>query len=128
MTATAKKILVVDDDPNLTLLLRLNLEQGGHFHVREENNSTEALGVARDFKPDLILLDVMMPHLDGGDVLAQLLADDQLRDTPVIFLTAAALKHEVARRDGRIAGRPFLAKPVTAEVLIDCVQKNVAHR
>jgi len=83
-----KRILVVDDEPSVTRNLKLNLESSGDYDVFAENHAGNALAAARIFRPDLILLDVMMPGMDGGDVAARLRADPLLRDTPVIFLTA----------------------------------------
>src|SRR6267154_639609 len=82
-----KRILVIDDEPGITLNLKLTLESGGDYEVLGENNPANALAAAQTFQPNLILLDVMMPDLDGGDVAARLQADPVLRDTPVIFLT-----------------------------------------
>src|SRR5258706_15639749 len=84
-----KKILVVDDEVTITRLLKLNLEKTGAYVVREENRGAKAYAAAREFKPDLILLDVMMPDLDGGEVAAQLQADPLMKGIPIIFLTAA---------------------------------------
>ncbi len=90
-----KKILVVDDEPSITSLLKLNLEKTGAYTVRVENEGAQALPAARQFKPDLVLLDVMMPDLDGGDAAAQIRADPLLRDVPIVFLTAAVKKEEL---------------------------------
>jgi len=65
-----KRILVIDDEPSITLNLKLTLESGGDYEVLGENNPANALAAAQTFQPDLILLDVMMPDLDGGDVAA----------------------------------------------------------
>lgn len=118
-----KKILIIDDEANLTMLVKLNLEKTGHYEVREENRAIRGLAAAREFKPDLVLLDVMMPDLDGGDVLAQLKADPNLKDVPVVFLTATVLKEEIAKKGGSIGGYPFIPKPFRAEVLLDRIKK-----
>jgi DNA-binding response OmpR family regulator len=115
---TPKRILIVDDEPDMTFLVRLNLQKTGRYEVREENESTKALSAARQFKPDLILLDVMMPDLDGGDVLAQLKEDANLRHVPVVFLTATVLKEEVNSKGGTIGGYPFISKPFEVETLV----------
>ena len=110
-----KKILVVDDEVTITRLLKLNLEKTGAYVVREENRGAKAYAAAREFKPDLILLDVMMPDLDGGEVAAKLQADPLLKSIPIIFLTAAVKKEEVSARDGFVGGFPYIAKPLDAK-------------
>ncbi|MDB6030786.1 MAG: response regulator receiver protein, partial [Verrucomicrobiales bacterium] len=67
---TPKKVLIVDDEVSITRLLKLNLERTGLFVVRDENRASKALQAAKEFKPDVVLLDVMMPEMDGGDVAA----------------------------------------------------------
>jgi two-component system OmpR family response regulator len=123
--ATKKKVLVVDDEPGVTLLTKVNLEETGLYRVCEENRAVDALQSARRFKPDLILLDVMMPGMDGGDVAAQIKSDAALRDTPIVFLTATVLREEVEASLGRIGGHPFIPKPVSVQSLLDCVRQNV---
>ena len=110
---TPRRILVVDDEPSVTRNLKLNLEADGRYQVLGENHAAGALSAARTFLPDLILLDVMMPDMDGGEVAARLRADPLLRETPVIFLTAIVSNeetdgHEMSNSGGEI----FLAKPV----------------
>src|SRR5918996_1630889 len=102
-----KRILVVDDEAGITRLLKLNLERTGKYEVREENFGARALEAAQAFRPDLVLLDVMMPDMDGGDVAASLKADPALRKTPVVFLTAAIKKEELGAPDGKIGGRTY---------------------
>ena len=113
-----RRILIVDDEPDMTFLVRLNLQKTGRYEVREENASPGALPAAREFRPDLILLDVMMPELDGGDVLALLKEDHTLRQIPVVFLTATVLKDEVSSQGGTIGGYPFISKPFEVETLV----------
>lgn len=118
-----KRILIVDDEPDMTFLVRLNLQKTGRYQVREENKAVRALPAAREFKPDLILLDVMMPDLDGGDVLALLRDDASLKDVPVVFLTATVSKEEVSSKKGTIAGRPFISKPFKVDLLVSRIDE-----
>lgn len=121
-----KRILIVDDEPAITRLLRLTLESTGKFEVREENESQRAMPAAQEFRPDLILLDVVMPDADGGDVVSRLKTDPRLRNIPVIFLTATVRKSEVDAHGGIIGGFPFLGKPATADEVIACIEKHLA--
>ena len=84
-----KRILVVDDEADVTELLDYKFRQAG-YAVRALNDPLRAIGLARDFRPDLIILDVMMPELTGVQLLRMVRADALLQDTPVIFLTAKA--------------------------------------
>ncbi len=120
-----KKILVVDDEAGLTRMLRKNLEATGKYEVREENRGMHAAAAAREFRPDLILLDVMMPDMDGGSVAAQIESDDTLKRTPIVFLTAIVEKGEVAPTGGTIGGHTFLAKPVTFSNLVVCIENHL---
>lgn len=122
MTMAKKRILLIDDEPSFTRMLRLNLEKTGAYEVREENSGKKALATANEFKPDLILLDVIMPDADGGEVAAQIKADRNLKDVPIVFLTAVVTKKE----EGLIGGRPFLAKPAGVKEVVDCIEKHLA--
>ena len=113
-----KRILVIDDEPDVTLLVRLNLQRTGRYEVQQENRASKALATARTFQPDLILLDIMMPEMDGGDVLAQIRDDANLRNVPVMFLTATVLPEELKSKGGTIGGLPCIAKPFQTEVLV----------
>ena len=120
-----KKILLVDDEKSLTSLLKLNLEETGQYDVRVENWPEDALNAAREFQPDLILLDIIMPRLPGGNVAALIDADPTLKGTPIVFLTAAVRKHQVEENEGIICDFPCLAKPATVEEVIDAIEKNL---
>lgn len=119
------RILVVDDEPDFTHLLKLNLEQTGAYEVREEHRAARALATARAFKPDLILLDVVMPEMDGGELAARLKADADLTDTPIVFLTAMVSQEKASQRSGLIGGHPFIAKPVGLEEVIACITRHL---
>jgi CheY-like chemotaxis protein len=125
MDAPRKRIMVVDDEPSITRLLKLNLEADGRFEVRTVNAANHAIQAAREFHPDLILLDVMMPEVDGGTLASQMRQNLTLRNTPVVFLTAAATKEEVSSHGGKIGGLPFLAKPVDLPEVIRCIEKHL---
>jgi len=121
-----KRVLIIDDEPSFTRMVRLNLEKTGMFEVREENRATGAVNTARDFKPDLILLDVIMPTMDGGDVAAQIQNDRHLKGTPIIFLTATVSQRE-AGPSGMLnsGGCIFLAKPVSLEALVKVINESI---
>ncbi len=118
---TKKRILVIDDEPSFTRVLKLFLEKTGTYEVRDENRGEMALTAAKQFRPDLILLDIVMPDMDGGEIASNIIADESLKDTPIIFLTAAVAKDE----EGIISGRPFIAKPANGEVVIQCIENNL---
>jgi len=118
-----KRILLIDDEPDFSSLLKLNLEKTGAYAVREENRAEHALVAARAFKPDLILLDFLMPNMDGGEVAAQLKADEELKDTPVLFLTAVVAKEGEKNLKGMIGAHPFIAKPASPADLIVSIEK-----
>src|SRR5688500_2551212 len=122
---TKKRILVVDDLASDTNLLRQQLESSGGFDVREENDPKAAVSTAEEFKPDLILLDLVMPTMDGRHLAACIAASPELKAVPIVFLTARITKEEVDAVAGRIGGFPFLAKPVAVQELIACVQRHV---
>ena len=110
--AATKRVLVIDDNPASTRLTRLTLEKLANWNILELNHSLRALDTAQRFRPDLILLDVEMPSLDGATVWRQLRADPDLQQVPVIFLTSLITEAEAAIRrfDGNTQ---VLAKPLT---------------
>ena len=85
-----KRILLVDNEPSFTRMVKIHLEKAGAYEVREENIGPEALATARQFNPDLILLDVIMPDMNGGDVALEIEADKDLKNIPIVFLTGSA--------------------------------------
>jgi len=119
-----RRILIVDDDPESTRLVKILLEKTGRYLVLEENEATKAHQTAQNFRPDLILLDIMMPATDGGEVAAQIEADPELQRTPIIFLTALVTKAET-KTGLRIQGHPFLAKPISIPELINRIEENL---
>jgi CheY-like chemotaxis protein len=119
-----RRILIVDDDPNSTHLVKVLLERAGNYLVLEENNAANAHEAARNFRPDAILLDIMMPEKDGGEVAAQIEADPELRSTPIIFLTALVTEPET-KAGLRIEGHRSLAKPINIPELIEQIEESL---
>ena len=125
MTKTDKKrILVVDDQPQNTQLLKAYLERD-EYVVKEENDARAALATAEEFKPDLILLDVMMPGVDGGELAARFKASPKLNTVPTVFLTATVTKAEVNAGGGLIGGDRFLAKPLVLTEVLACLKQHL---
>ncbi len=121
-----QRILIVDDEPNISGLVRFHLEKTQRFTVRVENRSARALSVAREFQPDIILLDVDMPGKDGGQVACEIEADPVLSVVPILFLTSLISNAESGASVKVLAGQRFLAKPVGASVLVDAVDSVLA--
>jgi two-component system, OmpR family, response regulator len=119
-----RRILIVDDDANSTHLVKILLERSGPYLVLEENDASKADQTAHDFKPDVILLDIVMPKIDGGELATQIEADRQLHDTPIIFLTAL-VTHSEAKSGLHIQGHPLVAKPISIPELIDAIEKHL---
>ena len=118
-----KRILVVDDEPALTRMVKLNLERTGNYEVRTENQGSKAVQAAREFKPDLIFLDVMMPDMTGDEVSAQLKEDEELSRIKFIFMTAIVTKDETESMGTNIGGNEFLAKPVKTDELLATIER-----
>jgi CheY-like chemotaxis protein len=113
-----KRILLVDDEPAFAALVQLNLEKTGRYDVCVLNNSTAVIATAREFRPHAVLLDMIMPGKDGGQVLADWRADPDLSAIPVVFLTATISQSGLDQSDGAIRGTPFLSKPIEPKKLI----------
>jgi CheY-like chemotaxis protein len=122
MKNETKRIFIVDDEPAITRLLKAGLEQTNLYLVHTENTANRAVASAEAFEPDLILMDVMMPGMDGGDLASRFQANRKLKDIPLIFLTAAVKKKEISAGGGRIGGAWFLAKPVDVSEVLGCLR------
>ncbi len=117
------RILVVDDEPGFLRVLKIVLERTGRYMVREEDDSTRALGSAREFRPDLILLDLVMPKVSGGTLALNLRSEPNLRDTPIVFLSASIVRAKCCA--AQIAGFPAVAKPIGIEELVATIDAHL---
>ena len=120
-----KRILVVDDNTSDTNLLKRFLEETNEYVVCEENDPKAAISAAEKFQPDLVLLDVLMPEMDGGELAASFKANSKLKAVPIIFLTSKLTKEQVTMCGGRIGGYPFLAKPIVLPEVAECLKRHL---
>ena len=125
MKPEKKRILVVDDQPMNTELIKILLERTDEYLVREENDPKAALNAAVEFEPHLILLDVIMPGMDGGILAASIQENQKLKSVPIVFLTAAVTKGEVDAGGGKLGGFPFLAKPIVLTDVLACLKHHL---
>jgi len=123
-----KRILVVDDEPEFTNLLKLSLESHGYYEVQEENDADNVRAAARTFDPDLVLLDIMMPEQDGSEVAAALKADPVTRAVPIIFLTALVSEEDASKGGAcNSGGNTFLPKHVRLDKLMQCIDEKITR-
>ena len=121
------RILVIDDNLNATRIIKLSLERTGSFEVRELNDPSQGLEVAREFRPNLVLLDVCMPDIEGSEVAEKITSDPDFADTPVIFLTSIVTPREAGKTGSITVGRhEYIAKPARTQIIVACVQKHLA--
>ena len=115
-----KCIMVVDDEPSLRSLVKANLEVDG-LTVIEAVDGVEAMNMLGETRPDLILLDIMMPEKDGIQVLEELADDDELRNIPVILLTAKG-EQEDLEKGAALGARGYITKPFDPEQMVRTVK------
>jgi CheY-like chemotaxis protein len=119
-----KRIFVIDDEPSITRTMKVNLERTGNYTVATENRALHALVAAREFRPHLILLDVMMPEIDGAELAGEIQSDLALCDVPIVFLTAIVSNKDTGGEYFESGGQTFVAKPVDLKTLIECIEEN----
>lgn len=114
-----KKILLIDDEIDLLNLLETRLLAVGYSVVKADNGK-DGIRLAKEERPDIIMLDIMMPGLGGGDVAAILKEDQDTKDIPIMFLTCLYTKKDEAMKGHTIKGNFFIAKPFdTAKLLAE---------
>lgn len=123
MTGELRRILLVEDNPDIRTIVKAALEMVGGFEVHACATGAEALAAVAGFAPQLILLDVMMPDLDGPGVLARLRERPDVAGIPVVFLTAKATKDEVQRLRA-LGAADVLTKPFDPMTLHEKVKAS----
>ena len=123
-TNSKSRVLIVDDNSRFARSAQLFLEQTGNYFACALNDPRRALETARSFKPDLVVVDLIMPQADGLEVATQLEADWALHEVPIVFVTALITPEE-ARAGRRIDGHRIVAKPVRSSDLLRIVEENL---
>ena len=119
------RVLIIDDDMAAARLLELALERNGPYQVRAVNQPTRACEIARAFQPHIILLDVVMPEIDGGEVASRLRAQPDLKHIPIIFLTSLIGGQDTNEGTMLSGGYPFLPKPANMTKVIEMIEKSL---
>jgi DNA-binding response OmpR family regulator len=121
-------VLIVDDEEEFLTLLAIELSSEG-YHVIKAHNGSQAVQIARDFKPDVIVQDILMPDLDGGQVIKMLKSQAATRHIPIIVLTAVVTKEEQAVNHLPVniddVIYPALAKPFNPKDLLMAIKKLI---
>ena len=121
----AYKILVVDDEPTIVRLMEFILARQGHEMIVAVNGE-EALQKIKAHQPDLVLLDIMMPRIDGYEVAQKLRADPQTADLPIIMLSAKAQDEDI-RRGVEVGVDEYITKPFTPDHLVQVVSQHLSR-
>ncbi|MCK4993452.1 MAG: response regulator [Candidatus Omnitrophica bacterium] len=120
-----RKILIIDDEVGFMDIVKINLERTGNYIVRTESDGTKGVAAAKEFQPDLILMDIIMPDISGDEIAILLQKEEDTKNIPVVFLTAVVKKEEEISRGGIIGGKTFIAKPTTVEALIKVIERQL---
>ncbi|MFH1459847.1 MAG: response regulator [Candidatus Omnitrophota bacterium] len=119
------QLLLVDDEQDFADFVKLNLENTGKYEVRVELHGASALAVLKEYKPDLILLDIILGDMDGTQVAAQVKKDSKLKNIPIIFVSGIVDSGHPKSLADTYFGYPLLSKPVSTEELLKCIKENL---
>jgi DNA-binding response OmpR family regulator len=122
------KIVIIDDEEDICTFSKSILEKTGKYEVFTATKPMTGINLAKLHKPDLVLLDVFMPELDGSKVAERLLNDEATKHTRIVFLTALVKDSEVVGTSGQIGGRAFIPKPVSPQELVKRVEAFLAEK
>jgi DNA-binding response OmpR family regulator len=118
-----KKILIIDDDPDIRELVGNRLKKNG-FTIRTAQDGVEGMAMIKDYSPDLVIMDVMMPHLDGYSLLQELKFNLDLNGIPVMVLTARKDLKDIFDHMGKVC---FMTKPFNPKTLVSSVKQCMVH-
>ena len=119
-----KKILIADDKPEVVELVRVTLERED-YEIVDASNGKEALKKARLEKPDLILLDIVMPKMDGFEVCRKLKKDPEIKDIPILMLTAKGQEGD-KKRGREVGASDYITKPFSPSALLIKIEEILA--
>ena len=117
-----KKVLLVDDEKDFLFLVKENLKDAG-FEVITASSGIDALKSVGKYRPDIIVLDIALPDIDGATIYRKLKEDTATSDIPVIFMSGVFSKEEAERQNHFLHGKTFLSKIFDMEELIDLINK-----
>jgi len=120
-----RKVLIIDDEVSFIDIVKINLERTGNYIVRAEHDGIKGLAAVKEFQPDIILLDIIMPDISGDEIAIRLQKDEDTKHIPIVFLTAVVKKEEAGPGGAIIGGKTFVAKPTSVEELIKVIEKQV---
>jgi len=124
MMETVKKLMMVDDDADVLALLKMKLEKTGRFSVVSTTDGSKAVSLATRETPDLIILDIDMPVMSGGDVADALSTTEDTAEIPVFFLSSLIPKGEVGQGARIVGGRRMVSKYATMAQLIEAIDES----
>jgi len=125
---TPRRVLIIDDEPVFTRMIKLNLEDSGDYEVQMVNESRKAYAATDSFQPDIVLLDVVMPEVDGGDVATLIRQHPSTSHIPIIFVSAMVSRQESGSGFFESGGEHFIAKPVTTEILTQAIDQVLGQK
>lgn len=120
---TLRKVLIIDDDPNVTKLLRIKLEARGGIQTAEISRASEAAAKAQEFRPHLIVCDIDLGSMDGGEVAQKLGADPVTAAIPIIYLSSLITPSDMDQRSG---GRKLISKKLPFAEIIELIVQELA--
>ena len=121
---TVKKLMMVDDDADVLALLKMKLEKTGRFSVVSTTDGSKAVSLATRETPDLIILDIDMPVMSGGDVADALSATEDTAEIPVFFLSSLIPRKEAGQGARIVGGRRMVSKYATMAQLIEAIDES----
>ena len=122
-----RKILVIDDEVSYCQIMKKAIESKGDYQVLTASDGRTGKALARKERPDLILLDIVMPEMSGSEVAEDLLEDPVTRNIPIIFVTAIISGDELSDGDGTVGNRTFIAKPIVIDDLMARIEATLSH-
>ena len=130
MSNGLQHVMLVEDDPSIQTIVKMSLEVVGGLQVTIASSGIEALRLVRKARPQIILLDVMMPEMDGPQTLAELQKDPELSSIPVVFMTAKLQKHEVAELEslGVVGVIPKPFEPMTLAQRVSALWQSATQK
>lgn len=120
-----RKILIIDDNNDVVESVKMTLEETGGYEVRGETKAVNGLDVARQFKPDMILLDIIMPGIAGNEVARRLKDDPQTKPIPIAYFSVIVSQDEIKAKSGIIGGNRFIPKPSNLEDLVHSIEEVI---